>query len=658
MKKRLFAVILALADLLGVCVFSLGAGADTTLDYPELIITEIGTDQFGDKSNPKNTNAKYNSSQANKDVFEFIEIYNNSDKKLNIYDYMLGYQGTGSDDTEFFESSVQEYTPFHAGADFTDSPYGATNKYWSSSKVEKPVNPPYEEGVIEPGEVFVVWMYNDGSHYLNCTTEQFRTFWSIPSGVKVFLLDADSADAEMNFSLKNSKTGTYIIMTQSERFPKRRSSDKTFYPESDNKHHNYYGKKYSELDEIINWAVVDFKTDPLASYAAANGGEFSETNYTLSYLPETSKSSSGNGASASTFISGKRSRLSAVNTYSEATVGTLTPEQKTALSGKIQSTVHTVKNTDIYSDPENNNTRPDLLITKISPDQYGRNTNGTNKEYTSYASDPYEFFELYNNSGKAVNIYDYMMGYQGSAASSVSTYFERLIQEYTAIFPGYDWADGPYTYLDSYWNGTSKKRPVNPSYEEGVIAPGETLILWMYSQDSNSIHAGFEDFRAFWSIPENVKVFIIDGNSSRDKNFNIKNSSTGTYVMMKPSSRFPQRRSDDETLDTENVKRFWSLDLTYIDVPEVVSWAVVDFGCYDPLYTFSGKNENSSMQNNYTLRYAPYDADRHEFVNGFLTTSIPTFKRCILLSVNKDYSSASVGILTDEQKTAIAKAFK
>jgi len=658
MKKKLLSVILAALTLAGLCAFPFDAVADTSLEYPELIITEIGTDQYGDSANSKNTNAKYTGAQANKDAFEFIEIYNNSDKQINIYDYMLGYQGTGSDDAEFFESSVQEYTPFHAGADWTDSPYGATNKYWTSSTVAKPVNPAYEEGVIEPGEVFVVWMYNEGSHYLNCTIDQFKSFWSIPSGVKVFLLDADGADEEMNFNLKNSKTGTYMIMAQSERFPKRRSSDKTFYPESDNKHHNYYGVKYSELDEILSWAVIDFKTEPLSSYAAANGGENSTANYTISYLPGTSGSQPGNGATSSSFVSGKRARLSKINAYAEATVGVLDDAQKAAFAKTKTSVVHGVKNTDVYSDPENNTTRPDLLITKISPDQYKLNSNNINDEYTNVNLDPYEFIEVYNNSGKTINIYDYMVGYQGSAASSVSTYFERLIQEYTSIIPGADWLDGPYTYLDSFWKSTTKQRPVNPSYEEGELKAGETAILWFYTEDSNTVHASFADFRAFWSVPENVKCFIVDGNSSRDKNFEIKNSSTGTYVIMKPSSRFPQRRSDDTTLNTEDVKRFWSLELTYIDVPEVVSWAVVDFGCYDPLYTFSGNNENGKQGSNYTLQFAPYDADRKEFINGFLTTSIPTVKRAILLTVNKSYKTASVGVLTEDQTAAIAKAFK
>ncbi|MBO4792058.1 MAG: hypothetical protein J5592_07195 [Clostridia bacterium] len=650
--KRIISSVLAVLMLLGSNFIPFSAGADNTLDYPELVITEIGVDQYGDAANAKNTNTKYSGPNASRDPYEFIEICNNSDKKVNIYDYMLAYQGTGSDDADFFESSVQEYTPFHPGKDWADAPYGAIAKYWTGS-VPMPENPAYEAGEIAPGEVFVVWMFNEVSNSLNCTFEQFRNFWSIDQSVKVFILDADGADAEMNFSLKNSKTGTYAVMVQSERFPKRRSSDKAYYPESDNKHHNYFKKTYEELPEIVNWAVVDYKTEPLKSFSESNGGEMSQTNFTVSYLPETANSKEGNGYRTTSFASGKRSHLSKISLYAEATVGKLDAEQTAAFAKTVTGTVHGVKSHEIYTDPENNDTKPDLLITRISPDQYASASGNKNPEYTGSRSgnDPFEFIEVYNNSGKEINIYDYMVGYQGANAAAVSTYFERLVQEYTAIFPGDDWIDAPWGQYDSYW--TDRTMPVNPGYEEGVLKAGEICLLWFYNFDSHANHARIDEFRSFWKVPENAKVFLVDADSNLDKNFNIKNSATGTYVIMKPSSRYPQRRSNDETLDTENAKRFWSLDLTYADMPEVVSWAVVDFGCYEPLYSFSGNNSNSSFSTNYTLLYAPGDPAKPEFVNGFKTTSFVSPKRCHFSSVTKTYADSSVGVLNEAQKAAI-----
>ena len=637
--------------LLGSGVIPFSAGADSTLDYPELIITEIGVDQYGDAANAKNTNSKYSGTNAARDAYEFIEIYNNSDKKVNIYDYMIAYQGAGSDDADYFESSIQEYTPFHPGKDWADAPYGTIAKYWTGS-VPMPENPAYEAGEIAPGEVFVVWMFNEVSNSLNCTFDQFRSFWSIDKSVKVFILDANGAEAEMNFSLKNSKTGTYAIMVQSERFPKRRSSDKAYYPESDNTHHNYFKKTYAELPEVINWAVVDYKTEPLKSFADSNGGEMSQTNFTVSYLPETVNAKEGNGYRTTSFASGKRSHLSKISLYAEATVGKLDAEQTAAFAKTVTGGVHGVKSYEIYTDPENNDTKPDLLITRISPDQYAKVEGNVNTEYANNIhNDPYEFIEVYNNSGREINIFDYMVGYQGSNAAAVSTYFERLIQEYTAIFPGSDWIDAPWGQYDSYWTG--RTRPVNPGYEEGVLKAGEICVLWLYNADSHKNHAQFADFRAFWRVPESTKIFLVDANSALDKNFNIKNSDTGTYVILKPSTRYPQRRSDDSTLDTENAKRFWSLDLTYADMPEVVCWAVVDFGCYEPLYTFSNKNQITAQATNYTLLYAPGDPAKPEFVNGFKTTSFVSPKRCHLSSVTQNWGTSSVGVLNDAQKAAI-----
>ena len=263
---------------------------------------------------------------------------------------------------------------------------------------------------------------------------------------------------------------------------------------------------------------------------------------------------------------------------------------------------------------------------------------------------------MYNNSVGDINIFDYMIGYQGSGATSVSTWFERSVQEYTPILPGSDWTDAPWGEYDKYWNGTNIARPVNPGYSGGVIKPGETFVVWCYNSDSHGIHATVEDFRSFWKISDDVKVFVFDGNSERDKNFNIKNSGTGEYIVMKPSERFPLRRSDDETYYSEcDRKDFYYYDKDFSDMPEIISWAVVDFGCYDPLYSFRLKNGESSSKNNYTMSFAPYGGEE-VFTNGFTTVTFATQKRVHLVAVNEKYNDAHIGTLSDAQKGAIAKA--
>ena len=60
-------------------------------------------------------------------------------------------------------------------------------------------------------------------------------------------------------------------MHQSERFPARRSADITFNTENDNTHHPYPSENFESLEEIISWAVMDFRTEPLATRRAQNG---------------------------------------------------------------------------------------------------------------------------------------------------------------------------------------------------------------------------------------------------------------------------------------------------------------------------------------------------------------------------------------------------
>lgn len=656
MKKKIISTILSILMLLSAVPFTVTATGTGTDEYPELLITQIGVDQYGSKDNAKNLNPKYNENAGNNpnsDVFEFITMYNNSDRELNVYDYMIGYQGASPvKSPDFFERSIQCYTPFLPGADWSDAAYTAYDTYWKKSDVARPVNPAREDGKIKPGESFVVWVYSSASHRINCTLEQFRSFWSVPDGVKVFLLDGNDVDGPNNFKLKNNATGTYLIMHQSDRFPRRRSFDKKYDVERDNAHHPYLDATYATIDEVISWAVVDFNSEPLASQLKNNGAE-AKTNWTISYLPATASLKDQNGYTSASFASNKRMHLEAVNDYAAAAVGQLDDAQKAAFE---KTKTNVVRASAAKVEPlVNNNDRPEIIITEISADQYGGESSFA--AYKSKASlDPFECFEMYNNSVGEINIFDYMIGYQGSGATNVSTWFERSVQEYTPILPGSDWTDAPWGEYDQYWKGSSIARPVNPEYSGGVIKPGETFVVWCYNSDSHELNATVEDFRSFWKIPDDVKVFVFDGNSERDRNFSIKNSATGEYIIMKPSERFPLRRSDDETYYVEcDRKDFYYYDKNFSDMPEIISWAVIDFGSYDPLYSFRLKNGESNSKNNYTMSFAPYGGEEI-FTNGFTTVTFATQKRVHLIAVNAKYKDAHIGTLSDAQKNAIAKA--
>lgn len=653
MTKRLLSALLACLFVAGSAVYFPVAATDPAADYPELLITEIGVDQQSDPNDPANLNNTYKNTEARRstDPFEFLEIYNNAAQTVNVFDYMLGYQGAASTNAEWFEHSVQCYTPFHPGADWWDGAFSENDSYWKNTKDAKPVNPSYDDGKVAPGEVFVAWVYNTAAHTIHATVEQFRAYWKIPANVKVFLLDGNDVDCKMNFSLKNGTTGTYLIMKQSDRFPARRSADSTFYVEMDNKHHPYAGTHYADLDEVISWAVVDFRTEPLKSYAAANGGQTATTNYTVSFLPYTDGTAAANGYDPSLKRTLRRAVIERINERAEATVGSLSAAQKSALAVTKTEIVRTspIRRPALTA----SKTRPALLITEMCADTKADSSFSNKKIAAAPGTDYFEFLECYNNTDGELNIFDYMLGYQGGAATGVSTYFERSVQEYTPILPGSDWADAPYTAYDSFWTGSTVARPANPSYEEGVLKAGEVAVIWFYTGDDHKVNATVAEFRQFWNIPSNVKVFLFDANSNRDRNFNVKNSDTGTYYFMQESDRFPARRSDDESFYVEADRtdcRYYEDD-NFDTMPEIISWAVIDFGCYDPLYSMLA----AGSLPNYTYHYVPFTGEK-KFVNGFLTVSFDSQKRMHLDSWSKSVADANVGTLTDAQKAAIQKA--
>ena len=87
--KKVLSLVLMLTLIGSMClVFATGASAAEQVG-PDWIITEICMDQKGDGS------AGYSD---NKDPFEFIEIYNNSGRELNLYDYALTYNGNNRTD--------------------------------------------------------------------------------------------------------------------------------------------------------------------------------------------------------------------------------------------------------------------------------------------------------------------------------------------------------------------------------------------------------------------------------------------------------------------------------------------------------------------------------------------------------------------------------
>ncbi len=219
-------------------------------------------------------------------------------------------------------------------------------------------------------------------------------------------------------------------------------------------------------------------------------------------------------------------------------------------------------------------TQPDWIITEISPD-----TNGNGSFVGGYngGQDVFEFLELYNNSGKTLNLYDYAIFYNGNSHSSST--FETQIIEYTPI-QGPDWRDG--SYKAENWTSTDYKfcgeenLPMNP--ETCEVAPGEVVVLWsmypeaVYANWNDGKGLQIDDFRTFWGMPEDAKIICWDGNSSvamagHDKNFNVKNSGSALYgICLK----------DESINKTANTSRVMARKFADYDV--IKGWSVLDFG--------------------------------------------------------------------------------
>ena len=287
-------------------------------------------------------------------------------------------------------------------------------------------------------------------------------------------------------------------------------------------------------------------------------------------------------------------------------------------------------------------TPPDWIITEVCPDQQGRdgNTNG----YTSdISADCFEFIEIYNNSGRELNLYDYAVTYNASTRDTEQ--FENQITEYTPIKGG-DYLDGSDlipTEPTQPFSDLSNK-PVNP--DTCLVAPGEVVVLWMVyleayqARFNNGKGMSVADFRAHWDIPEGVKVIAVDGNGNtknggHTKNFNVKNSAVGTYGIAKQSAE----------LDAAcNVKDGPMVDGAYWESEHMVCWATVDFT--DMLMDGSVAN----VTYNFTWDFAGYCTKDQAYTYHKDENYVYDTRRCYLVTM---YDEPTAGTLNPIQKMTL-----
>ncbi|MBR2354564.1 MAG: hypothetical protein IKA76_08700, partial [Clostridia bacterium] len=206
-----------IGSLFGICITP---GMDVTWDNihlykteairPELLITELGTSTGS---------------------AEFIELYNNSDRNLNIYDYCvvknsdLTKVGTNWGNPKVFaQKHIATIMP-------------GTHTYTAETTGQKVTLTNPENGSIGPGETAVLWIATNttfttsGSTPNGFTVEKFRSYHGLDDSVKVFACYNNT-----NFSLDNGGNIAYGIGYASE---------------------NYIGRNAASLDDLICYVYAN-----------------------------------------------------------------------------------------------------------------------------------------------------------------------------------------------------------------------------------------------------------------------------------------------------------------------------------------------------------------------------------------------------------------
>lgn len=227
-------------------------------------------------------------------------------------------------------------------------------------------------------------------------------------------------------------------------------------------------------------------------------------------------------------------------------------------------------------------TVPSLVVTALACDQKadtsGKPIEGVWDANNSVNADPFEFIKIKNTTNADIDLYDgYALGYNGDAGTadlSPTEKFRRRLWETTFIAK--DFKDA------SRWDDT-KIKASNP--DTAVLKAGAEAYIWMFSMDSYKIEATVEQFRAFWDIPADTLVVLIDADSSDTEtgtgsggNFNMKNSGTGTYIICNFKGSTVAEFAADKVLTANNNQLKYELtDKTIDELAEVISYVVVDY---------------------------------------------------------------------------------
>ena len=127
-------------------------------------------------------------------------------------------------------------------------------------------------------------------------------------------------------------------------------------------------------------------------------------------------------------------------------------------------------------------------------------------------ADGYDYMTVINTGVDAVNVFDY------SIVANVGRYDEPAETYQRAYFSHWDYIipaeQGNIWGYDTAAQNYAADIISNPARAEGWLMPGETAVIWFYTDANLGAKTTFADFKAKYELGEDVKVFAVDANNT------------------------------------------------------------------------------------------------------------------------------------------------
>ncbi len=480
--------------------------------FPELIITEVHLNSINVQSSagPFNKTQSWStmgwwsgdgthpsSSTLEGEFFRYIEVYNASNRAINLFDYKLVV------DTDALNSdSTLNVLDIEASATV-----GAiTNE---------------QTAYIQPGETAILYLYNFNDASLGCTLNNFKSYYD---------WRYDGSDETLTSPLTPGARDEHLVVDLTGNDTTVLAIDDIGNSYSDTKLGNFKSNSiyYGIVKDSVN--ATEVKTE-WTSWALFERYTINDGYSGNTYIPENDANqvdqSTFNflyGLDASADIREGRRMNEARPTYN-CNPGLLSEIQKLNFP---------------YANPKHSEA-PSITITEI---------NNVTKVAGSSLPGYYDYFEVANISSESINIYDYCLFQQYNIASGSSDFSSYWFDRVSYMIPGnigdiqcYSSAQkgsvGDWNVVMTNYTGTNRTVAMtNPDYSQGVLEPGESAILWAYDNecyaaniDGETRPLKFDDFRSNYAsltgTPLDNDKLIVAISGVRNQESDLGNYSLG-----------------------------------------------------------------------------------------------------------------------------------